>query len=98
MLFAVTALKLIVETAVLVLLGQWLLGVLTGERRGSNFVYRLLQAAGRPFVGVARYVSPAAVAQRHLPLIAACWLGLAWLPLTLFKIRICLQIGLALCR
>lgn len=98
MLFAVMALKLITETALLVLIGQWLLGVLAGERRDTNVVYQLLQAVGRPFVVLARCVSPAAVAQRHLPLVAALLLGFAWLFLTLFKIRICLQVGVALCR
>jgi len=98
MLLAITALKLVAETALMVLLGQWLLGMLAGERRSGNLVYQLLQAAGRPFVAAARHISPTIVAERHLPLVAAVMLGFVWLAVTLFKIRICLQIGVALCR
>ena len=58
MLLVVTALKLITETALMVLLGQWLLGVLAGARRDGNLAYQLLQIAGRPFVALARLVSP----------------------------------------
>lgn len=98
MLLTVMALKLIAETALMVLLGQWVLGMLAGELRGSNLVYRLLQTVGGPFVALARFVSPAAVVERHLPLVAASLLAVAWFVLTLLKIRICLQIGVALCR
>ena len=98
MLLVVTALKLITETALMVLLGQWLLGVLAGARRDGNLAYQLLQIVGRPFVALARLVSPRFVVERHLPLVAALLLGFAWLALTLAKIRICLQIGVASCQ
>lgn len=98
MLLAVVALKLITETALMVLLGQWVLGVLAGKQRGSNLVYQLLQAASRPFVAVARRISPVVVLEQHLPLLAAVLLAIAWLILTLAKIRICVQVGVALCR
>jgi len=98
MLLVVTALKLIAETALMVLLGQWLLGVLAGARRDDNLAYQLLQVAGRPFVALARLVSPRFVVERHLPLVASLLLGFAWLALTLAKIRLCLQIGVASCQ
>lgn len=98
MLLTVMALKLITEMALMVLLGQWVLGVLAGELRGANLVYRLLQVVGRPFVVLARRVAPSVVVERHLPLVAALLLAVAWFVLTLVKIRICLQIGVALCR
>ncbi len=98
MLLVVMALKLITETALAVLFGQWVLGVLAGEQRGANLVYQLLQAAGRPFLLLARRVAPAIVLEHHLPLVAASLLGIVWLVLTVAKIRICLQIGVALCR
>ncbi len=98
MLLTVMVLKLITETALMVLLGQWVLGLLAGKQRRANLVYQLLQAAGRPFLAVARRVSPAVVMEHHLPLVAALLLAIAWLGLTLAKIRICLQIGVALCR
>lgn len=98
MLLVVTALKLIIETALMVLLGQWLLGVLAGARRDGNIAYQLLQMAGRPFVALARRLSPPWVVERHLPLVAALLLGFLWLGLTLAKIQICLRIGIASCR
>lgn len=98
MLLVVTALKLITETALMVLLGQWLLGLLTGAHRNGNLAYQLLQMAGWPFVVLARRLSPDFVVERHLPLVAALLLGFAWLALTVFKIRICLQIGVASCQ
>lgn len=98
MLLVVTALKLITETALMVLLGQWLLGVLAGTRRDGNLAYQLLQVAGRPFVALARLLSPRRIVERHLPLVAALLLGFAWLALTLAKIHICLQIGVASCQ
>lgn len=98
MLLVVTALKLIAETALMVLLAQWLLGLLAGARRDGNLAYQLLQMAGRPFVALARRLAPPVVVDRHLPLVAALLLGFAWLALTIFKIRICLQIGVAACR
>jgi hypothetical protein len=98
MLLVVTALKLITETALMVLLGQWLLGMLAGARREGNLAYQLLQIAGRPFVALARRLSPRFVAERHLPLVAALLLGFAWFALTLAKIGICLQSGIATCR
>ncbi len=98
MLLVVTALKLITETALMVLLGQWLLGLLAGARRDGNLAYQLLQMAGRPFVAVARRLSPRCIVDRHLPLVAALMLAFAWLALTLFKISLCLQVGIASCR
>lgn len=98
MLFVVTALKLITETALMILLGQWLLGVLAGARRDGNLVYQLLQIAGRPFVALARRLSPSVVVERHLPLVASLLLGMGWLVLTMLKIRMCLSIGVASCQ
>lgn len=92
------SLKLITETALMVLLAQWVVGLLAGEARGANLVYRLLQMVARPFVVFARCVSPSVVVERHVPLVAALLLAVAWLVLTLIKIRICLQIGVGLCR
>jgi hypothetical protein len=98
MLLVVTALKLITETALMVLLGQWLLGALAGARRDDNLAYQLLQMAGRPFVALARWLSPRWVVDRHLPLVAALMLVFSWLALTFVKIRICLQIGAVSCQ
>lgn len=98
MLAVVTTVKLIAEIALLALLGQWLLGLLAGAKRDKNLFYQILQIIGKPFVVVARYVSPRFVLERHLPLVAFLLLAFVWLGVTILKIQTCLQIGMELCR
>ncbi len=98
MLAVVTTVKLIAEIALLALLGQWLLGLLAGAKRDKNLFYQILQIMGKPFVVVARAVSPRFVVERHLPLVAFLLLAFVWLGVTILKIQTCLQIGVELCR
>ena len=98
MLVAVTTVKLIAEIALLALLGQWLLGLLAGAKRDQNIFYQLLQIMGRPFVAVARLVSPKFIVERHLPLVAFLLLTFVWLGVTILKVQTCLQIGVELCK
>ncbi len=98
MLVAVTTVKLIAEIALLALLGQWLLGLLAGAKRDKNIFYQLLQIMGRPFVAVARLMSPKFVVERHLPLVAFLLLAFVWLGVTILKIQTCLQMGVELCK
>jgi len=98
MLLLVTTVKLIAEIALLALLGQWLLGLLAGAKRDKNIFYQILQIMGRPFVSVARLVSPKFVVERHLPLVAFLLLSFVWLAVTIVKIQTCLQIGIASCK
>ena len=98
MLVAVTTAKLIAEIALLALLGQWLLGLLAGAKRDKNIFYQMLQIMGRPFVALARIVTPRFVVERHLPLVAFFLLAFVWLGVTILKIQTCLQIGVELCK
>ena len=98
MLLLVSTVKLIAEIALLALLGQWLLGMLAGAKRDKNIFYQLLQVLGRPFVSVARIVTPKFVVERHLPLVAFMLLLFVWLAATIVKIQTCLQIGVELCK
>jgi hypothetical protein len=98
MLTVVTALKLIAEIALFALCGQWLLGFLSGAARHGNPFYALLQLVGRPWVQVARWLSPRALLDRHLPVVAIFLLLIAWGGASLAKVGICLQIGLDLCK
>jgi hypothetical protein len=58
----------------------------------------VLQLLGRPWVRAARWISPPVVLDRHLPLVAFLVLALVWLAAAVAKIRICLEIGVALCK
>ncbi len=98
MLATITIIKLIAEIALLALLGQWLLGLLAGAKRDKNLFYQMLQIMGKPFVAMARLVSPRFVLDRHLPLVAFLLVGFVWIGVTILKIQTCLQIGVALCK
>jgi hypothetical protein len=98
MLALVTTVKLLAEIALLALLGQGVIGVLAGAARERNAFYRLLQLLGRPWVWVARRLSPRMVLDRHVPLVAFFLLLMLWAAAAIGKISICLQIGVALCR
>lgn len=98
MLFAASTLKLIAEIALLALFGQWVLGLLAGAKRDSNLFYQILQIVGKPFVVAARFITPKQIMDRHVPLVAFLLLLFIWIAATLTRIRICLEIGVALCK
>ena len=98
MLFFISSVKLIAEIALLALFGQWILGLLAGQRKNENLFYQLLQQVGKPFVQLARLVTPKFVLERHHPLVAFLVLGFVWLAVTIAKINHCLKIGVALCQ
>jgi len=94
----VSSLKLIAEIALLAFAGQWVLGLLAGQRRTGNLFYQLLQTLTSPFVRGARWLAPRVVLDRHLPLVAFLLLAFAWLLATAAKINLCLQSGVNLCQ
>lgn len=98
MLLLITIVKLIAEIALLALLGRWLLGLLAGAKRDRNPFYQVLDLLGRPFVSVARRITPRFVLDRHVPLVAFLLLAFLWLAMTVLKIQTCLRIGVELCR
>jgi hypothetical protein len=98
MLLLASAIKLLIEIALLALVGQWLLGLLAGARRETNFFYRLLKIVTQPVVQGVRWITPRAVIDRHVPLVAFLLLAFGWIAATLFKIRLCLEIGVQACR
>jgi hypothetical protein len=98
MLIFVTSIKLIAEIALLCLAGQWLLGLLAGAKREQNLFYQVLAILTRPFVRAARLISPRVVLDRHVPLVAFLLLGFVWVFALVAKVRICLQIGVELCK
>jgi hypothetical protein len=98
MLTLVTTVKLLAEIALFALAGQGVLGLLSGAARERNPFYRVLQLVGKPWVVVARKLSPPAVLERHLPLVAFLLLLMVWGAASVAKISICLQIGVAVCR
>jgi uncharacterized protein YggT (Ycf19 family) len=98
MLTLIASIKLIAEIALLALLGQWVLGLLAGARREQNLFYQILQHITRPFVVLARFLTPRFVLQRHHPLVAFLLLGLVWFGATAAKISHCVKVGVHLCQ
>ena len=98
MITVITTVKLIAEIALLALAGQWLLGLLAGAKRDKNIFYQILQIMCRPFIALARVVTPKFVLERHLPLVAWLMLAFIWVGATVLKIQTCMEIGVANCQ
>ncbi len=99
MLLLLSALKLIFEIALMSLFGQWVLGLLAGAKRDTNLFYQILAQIGRPFVVMARFISPRSIVlDRHVPLVAFLVLAFAWVVVTALRINHCVHIGVELCK
>jgi len=98
MLTAASLIKLVAEIALMALLGQWVLGLLAGARKQQNLFYQILEIIGRPFVSLARLITPKLVLDRHVPVVAFLLLLFTWLLATIYRIQTCLQIGVELCK
>jgi hypothetical protein len=91
----VSALRALVEVALLALLGQGILALLAGARRSTNPIYRLFQIVTDPVIKLVRYLTPKFVADRHLPLAAFFLLFWLWILLAYVKRSLCQIDGLA---
>lgn len=98
MLTLLNLLQLVLYIPLLALLGQGLLYVLAGPRRNENLFYRLLQLLSKPFTVVVRRLTPAKVADKHVPVITLWLVLLAYLVVTFEKINLCVQIGVQACK
>jgi hypothetical protein len=93
-----SAVKLLAEIALMALAGQFLLGLLAGAKRDSNFFYQLLRIITNPVTRSARWLAPRVVLDRHIPLVAFLLAGFTWIAATLFKISLCVEAGVQTCR
>lgn len=98
MLFFVSSVKLVAEIALMAMVGQFVLGLLAGQRRDSNLFYQLFQVLTKPFVKGVRLLTPRVVLDRHIPLATVLLLAMVWLVVTIVRINLCLQIGIDQCR
>ena len=84
-LFVVSILRALVEVALLSLLGQGAVALLSGARREGNPIYRLFQIVTRPVIGMTRRLTPKIILDRHVPAVAfflSFWL---WIVLAYVK-------------
>jgi len=98
LLLFVSAVKLVVEIALMALAGQFVLGLLAGAKRDRNFFYRVLQVVTGPVLKGVRWLAPRVVLDRHVPLAAFVLLTSIWLVATTVKVDICLRVGVEQCR
>lgn len=98
MLAVVTSIKLVAEIALFALIGRGVLALLAGRGKEHNPFYRILRTVSQPFVVAARWLAPKVVLDRHLPFVAFLVLLFAWLAMTGWKIRLCLEAGVTACR
>lgn len=93
-LLLVGAIRVVVEVALLALLGQGVLAVLAGSRRQGNVVYKLFATVTAPVLRITRLVTPKVVVDKHLPVVAFFLLFWLWIGLAYVKQQICLQAAL----
>ena len=98
MLTFLNLLQLILYIPLLALAGQGALHVLAGPKRDTNFFYRLLQLLSKPFTVLMRRLTPARVADEHVPLVTFFVLMVVYFVVTFERIDLCLRLGVEQCR
>ena len=98
MLNVLNAVQLILYIALLALVGQGVLYVLTGVRRDTNVFYRLLQVIAKPFTRPVRWITPRQVDDRHVPLVTFFLLLIVYTVVTFEKIDLCISSNMVGCR
>ena len=98
MLLLLMSMKLVAEIALLAMLGQWLVGLLAGDKREHNVFYKLFDALTAPFVRGLRGLLPKVVSERRARQAVWFLLLLVWLASTAGKISLCMQGGVNICR
>jgi hypothetical protein len=98
MLIFLQAAQLVLYIALLALAGQGLLYVLAGPKRESNFFYKLLQVVSKPFTVPMRWLTPAKVADHHVPIVTFFLLLVVYAVVTFEIVDLCVQSKMAGCR
>ena len=98
MLTFLTFAQLILYIALLALLGQGLLYLLAGPKRDTNLFYRMLEIVSRPFTKLVRKLTPAKVADRHVPVVTFFLLVIVYAVVTFERINLCVRIGVEQCK
>lgn len=98
MLTVLNILQLLLYIPLLALLGQGVLFALAGAKRDSNLFYQLLQLISKPFTALVRKITPAQVADRHVPVVTFLLLLLVYAVVTFEKINLCVSLGVEQCK
>lgn len=98
MLIALNLIQLVLYIALLSLLGQGLLYILAGQKRDTNFFYKLFQVLTKPFVVPVRKLTPRQVSDQHVPFVAFFLLAIIYVVVTMEKIQLCIGQNMEGCR
>jgi len=93
--FIVSSLKALFEVAGMALIGQGLIGLISGKSKQDNFVYRIFMVVTSPIYKLARVISPKFIADAHLGLASFFILFWLWIGLVYAKGYICQTQNLA---
>lgn len=93
-LFVVSALRAVVEVALLSLLGQGVVGLLAGASRQTNPVYRVFLIITNPPVKLTRWMTPRLIIDKHIPFVTFFVLFWLWILLAYVKRILCDMDGL----
>ena len=91
-------LQLVLYIGGLALVGQAILYAIVGNKRETNMFYQLFVVLNKPWVAIAKLISPKMVAERHIPVVAFCVVSVLYIAVTLAKIEHCVSIGMVGCR
>lgn len=98
MLTLLNGLQVVLYIALLAMLGQGLLFLLAGAKRDTNIFYQLLSIVSKPFTALLRKLTPAKVADRHVPFLTFALLLLAYAVVTMEKISLCVSLNMVGCK
>lgn len=98
MLALLNIVQLLVYIGLLALFGQGLLFLLSGQTRERNLFYQLFQILNKPWMAMARWISPNRVASQHHGYVAFFALSVLYIAVTLAKIEHCIGVGMTGCR
>ena len=98
MLTFLNLLQLILYIPLLALAGQGALYVLAGPKRDANFFYQLLQLLSKPFTAAMRRLTPAKVADPHVPIVTFFLLLIVYFVVSFERIDLCLKLGVEHCQ
>ncbi len=98
MLTFLNVVQVVLYVALLALAGQGILFVLAGAKRESNFFYGILKIVSKPFVVPMRMLTPARVADEHVPVVTFFLLLIAYIVVTFEKISLCVGAQMVGCK
>ncbi len=98
MLFILNTLQLVFYIAVLLLAAQGVLWLVSGAKAGNNLFYQLFQLVNKPWVQVARWMTPRQVADQQVPVVAFLAVIILYVAVTLAKIEHCVSVAMQGCK